>query len=67
MLRPGHRRGERQTDRSSNALMRAAGWSSGEFAFTRANGKGVIDRDIRKKYWKAAQFIPHVIFRDLGL
>ena len=47
-----------------NALMRAAGWVNGEFAFTRANGKGVIDRDI-KEYWKAARFIPHVIFRDL--
>ena len=47
-----------------NALMRAAGWVNGEFAFTRANGKGVIDRDI-KEYWEAARFIPHVIFRDL--
>jgi len=47
-----------------NALMRAAGWVNGEFAFTRANGKGVIDRDI-KKYWEAARFIPYVIFRDL--
>lgn len=46
------------------ALMRAAGWVNGEFAFTRANGKGVIDRDI-KKYWGAARFIPYVIFRDL--
>ena len=46
------------------ALMRAAGWVNGEFAFTRANGKGVIDRDI-KKYWEAARFIPYVIFRDL--
>ena len=47
-----------------NALMRATGWVNGEFAFTRANGKGVIDRDI-KEYWEAARFIPHVIFRDL--
>ena len=46
------------------ALMRAAGWVKGEFAFTRANGKGVIDRDI-KKYWEAARSIPYVIFRDL--
>lgn len=46
------------------ALMHAAGWVNGEFAFTRANGKGVIDRDI-KKYWEAARFIPYVIFRDL--
>ena len=46
------------------ALMRAAGWVNGEFAFTRANGKGVIDRDI-KKYWEAARYIPYVIFRDL--
>ena len=46
------------------ALMRAAGWVNGEFAFTRANGKGVIDRDI-KKYWEAARSIPYVIFRDL--
>ena len=47
-----------------NALMRAAGWVNGEFAFTRANGKGVIDRDI-KEYWKAARVHPFVIFRDL--
>lgn len=47
-----------------NALMRAAGWVNGEFAFTRANGKGAIDRDI-KKYWKAARIHPFVIFRDL--
>ena len=47
-----------------SALMRAAGWVNGEFAFTRANGKGVIDRDI-KKYWEAARSIPYVIFRDL--
>lgn len=46
------------------ALMHAAGWVKGEFAFTRANGKGVIDRDI-KKYWEAARSIPYVIFRDL--
>ena len=39
------------------ALMYAAGWVKGEFAFTRANGKGVIDRDI-KKYWEAARSIP---------
>lgn len=47
-----------------NALMRAAGWADREFRVTRANGKGVIDRDI-KEYWEAARFIPYVIFRDL--
>ena len=47
-----------------NALMRAAGWNHDQFEVKRANGKGVIDRDI-KKYWEAARFIPYVIFRDL--
>jgi len=47
-----------------NALMRAAGWADSEFSVTSANGKGVIDRDI-KKYWDAARSIPYVIFRDL--
>lgn len=46
------------------ALMCAAGWDDSEFSVTSANGKGVIDRDI-KRYWKAAQIIPYVIFRDL--
>lgn len=46
------------------ALMYAAGWADSEFSVTSANGKGVIDRDI-KKYWEAAQIIPYVIFRDL--
>lgn len=46
------------------ALMCAAGWADSEFSVTSANGKGVIDRDI-KKYWEAAQIIPYVIFRDL--
>lgn len=46
------------------ALMRAAGWADSEFSVTSANGKGVIDRYI-KKYWEAAQIIPYVIFRDL--
>ncbi|OFQ22230.1 hypothetical protein HMPREF2946_04750 [Actinomyces sp. HMSC062G12] len=47
-----------------NALMRAAGWNYDQFEVTSANGKGVIDRDI-KKNWEAARTIPHVIFRDL--
>ena len=47
-----------------NALMRAAGWADSEFSVTSVNGKGVIDRDI-KKYWDAARSIPYVIFRDL--
>ena len=46
------------------ALMRAAGWADSEFSVTSANGKGVIDRDI-KKYWEAARVLPYVIFRDL--
>ena len=46
------------------ALMRAAGWADSEFSVTSANGKGVIDRDI-KKYWEAARILPYVIFRDL--
>ena len=46
------------------ALMCAAGWADGEFSVTSANGKGVIDRDI-KKYWEAARVLPYVIFRDL--
>ena len=56
---------EGETDeRVITALMRAAGWSDSEFSFKRANGKGVIDRDI-KKYWQAARVHPRVIFRDL--
>lgn len=47
-----------------NALMRAAGWADSEFDVTSVNGKGAIDRDI-KKYWKAAHVHPFVIFRDL--
>jgi len=47
-----------------NALMRAAGWADSEFSVTSANGKGAIDRDI-KKYWEAARVLPYVIFRDL--
>ena len=46
------------------ALLRAAGWADSEFSVTSANGKGVIDRDI-KKYWEAARVLPYVIFRDL--
>jgi len=46
------------------ALMRAAGWADSEFSVMSANGKGVIDRDI-KKYWEAARVHPYVIFRDL--
>ena len=46
------------------ALMCAAGWDDSEFSVTSANGKGVIDRDI-KRYWEAARSIPYVIFRDL--
>lgn len=56
---------EGETDKPVvTALMHAAGWVKGEFAFTRANGKGVIDRNI-KKYWEASRSIPYVIFRDL--
>ena len=47
-----------------NALMRAAGWNHDQFEVMIANGKGVIDRDI-KKYWEAARVLPYVIFRDL--
>lgn len=47
-----------------NALMSAAGWADSEFNVRSVNGKGVIDRDI-KKYWKAARVLPYVIFRDL--
>ena len=47
-----------------NALMRAAGWNHDQFEVKRANGKGVIDRNI-KKYWEAACVHPYVIFRDL--
>ena len=47
-----------------NALMRAAGWNHDQFEVKRANGKGVIDRNI-KKYWEAARVLPYVIFRDL--
>lgn len=46
------------------ALMRAAGWADSEFNVKSVNGKGVIDRDI-KKYWEAARCTPYVIFRDL--
>ena len=46
------------------ALMQAAGWADSEFSVTSANGKGVIDRDI-KKYWEAARVLPYVVFRDL--
>ena len=46
------------------ALMRAAGWNDDQFKVTSANGKGAIDRDI-KKYWEAARVLPYVIFRDL--
>ena len=47
-----------------NALMSAAGWNHDQFEVMIANGKGAIDRDI-KKYWKAARVHPFVIFRDL--
>ena len=47
-----------------NALMRAAGWADHEFFVRSVNGKGAIDRDI-KKYWKAARRHPYVVFRDL--
>ena len=47
-----------------SALMRAAGWADSEFSVTSANGKGVIDRDL-KNYWEAARFLPYVVFRDL--
>ena len=47
-----------------NALMHAAGWADHEFFVTSANGKGVIDRDL-KNYWEAARVHPYVIFRDL--
>lgn len=47
-----------------NALMRAAGWADSEFRVTSANGKGVIDRDL-KNYWEAARVLPYVVFRDL--
>lgn len=46
------------------ALMRAAGWADSEFRVTSANGKGVIDRDL-KNYWEAARVLPYVVFRDL--
>lgn len=47
-----------------SALMCAAGWADSEFSVTSANGKGVIDRDL-KNYWEAARFLPYVVFRDL--
>lgn len=47
-----------------NALMCAAGWNHDQFKVKRANGKGVIDRNI-KKYWEAARVLPYIIFRDL--
>lgn len=46
------------------AIMRAAGWNDDQFKVRSANGKGVIDRDI-KNYWEAARVHPYVIFRDL--
>lgn len=46
------------------ALMCAAGWANSEFSVTSANGKGVIDRDL-KNYWEAARVLPYVVFRDL--
>lgn len=46
------------------ALMRAAGWNDDQFKVMSANGKGAIDRGI-KKYWEAARVLPYVIFRDL--
>ena len=46
------------------ALMRAAGWNDNQFKVMSANGKGAIDRGI-KKYWEAARVLPYVIFRDL--
>lgn len=46
------------------ALMCAAGWADSEFSVTSANGKGVIDRDL-KNYWEAARVLPYVVFRDL--
>ena len=46
------------------ALMYAAGWDDSEFSVTSANGKGVIDRDL-KNYWEAAGVLPYVVFRDL--
>lgn len=46
------------------ALMCAAGWADSEFSVTSTNGKGAIDRDI-KKYWEAARVLPYVIFRYL--
>ena len=47
------------------ALMSAAGWADSEFYVKSANGKGAIDRDI-KKYWDAARSIPYVNCRDLA-
>lgn len=47
-----------------NALMRAAGWADREFNVRSVNGKGVIDRDI-KRYWEAARSHAYVVFRDL--
>ena len=44
--------------------MCAAGWANSEFSVTSANGKGVIDRDL-KNYWEAARVLPYVVFRDL--
>jgi len=46
------------------ALMRAAGWADSEFNVRSVNGKGVIDRDI-KRYWEAARGHAYVVFRDL--
>ena len=46
------------------ALMRAAGWADSEFNVRSVNGKGAIDRDI-KRYWEAARGHAYVVFRDL--
>ena len=47
-----------------NALMRAAGWNDDQFKVMSANGKGAIDRDI-KRYWEAARGHAYIVFRDL--
>lgn len=46
------------------ALMRAAGWADSEFNVRSVNGKGAIDRDI-KRYWEAARGHAYIVFRDL--
>ena len=56
---------EGETDEPGvTALMRAAGWADSEFNVRSVNGKGVIDRDI-KRYWEAARGHAYVVFRDL--